>query len=396
MRKKRREKHEIELSTRKPEQHITYADEPNGSQNHGHTIASNGHNRRRSNGVGSETSPTSPRHSQFNHHSRTPSGALDFTPDEVSIVTGKKKSPRSGSSVSTASFFMGPTPSTGDSYKPPHSESTLGSQPATSESTSEATKEEPNASRRVRSLHTTSPDDTCGDENNVESEEDAPVPDYVSRVTTLGESRRSFQEAQTYAQRELMHRQLRYLFIYPLVYILMWLIPFVAHIARYQSGYYRHPSYVLDALTVVSMSSQAAVDCLVFIFVEKPWKHIPGSDGTFLGSFACVRIRERRRRGAGLRWADGEGPMTMQEAMNAERRRAERRREKEEQGNRMRRLKSIQQPVEHYWWEQYGDFESEDGGSASARNTQSSPQESHRERNDPEQGENGDTKKAHR
>jgi G protein-coupled receptor GPR1 len=193
-----------------------------------------------------------------------------------------------------------------------------------------------------------------------------------------------------------MHRQLRYLFIYPLVYILMWLIPFVAHIARYQSGYYRHPSYVLDALTVVSTSSQAAVDCLVFIFVEQPWKHIPGSDGTFLGSFACVRIRERRRRGAGLRWADGEGPMTMQEARNAERRRAERRRKKEEEGNRLRRLKSLQQPSEHYWWEQYGDLESEHGGSTSARDKQSSRQESHRERNDLEQGGNGDTNKAHR
>jgi hypothetical protein len=90
-------------------------------------------------------------------------------------------------------------------------------------------------------------------------------------------------------QRARIHRQLRLMFIYPIVYILMWLMPFVNHCMLYHDGWASHPLYWLSLLGTICITLMGAVDCLIFSLRERPWEHIPSSDGTFLGSFICWR-----------------------------------------------------------------------------------------------------------
>ncbi|PSN62168.1 hypothetical protein BS50DRAFT_139186 [Corynespora cassiicola Philippines] len=80
-----------------------------------------------------------------------------------------------------------------------------------------------------------------------------------------------------------IHRQLRLMFIYPLVYILMWIFPFVAHCMMYQDHYAAHPVYWLMLLNFMCVTLMGTVDCLVFSLRERPWRFIRGADGTFWG-----------------------------------------------------------------------------------------------------------------
>ncbi|KAI0999800.1 hypothetical protein K3495_g8398 [Podosphaera aphanis] len=86
------------------------------------------------------------------------------------------------------------------------------------------------------------------------------------------------------ATRDKIRRQLRFLFIYPLVYVGMWIVPFVTHILQYEDRYALNPPFALTCVTTVCTCIQAAVDCWLFSTREKPWRHIPGSDGSFCGS----------------------------------------------------------------------------------------------------------------
>ena len=81
-------------------------------------------------------------------------------------------------------------------------------------------------------------------------------------------------------------RSLRFLFIYPVVYALMWLIPFASHCLQYSDHYSTNPPFVLSCFVTAILSLQCAVDCVLFSTREKPWRYIGGSDGTFWGSFS--------------------------------------------------------------------------------------------------------------
>ncbi|KAI0541567.1 G protein-coupled glucose receptor regulating Gpa2-domain-containing protein [Xylaria digitata] len=110
--------------------------------------------------------------------------------------------------------------------------------------------------------------------------------------------------------RDRMQRQMRLLFVYPMIYLLTWIAPFVAHVYRYDDVYtassvsstpafansshhYERADFVLAAtsqssshttseplaLRIVSMASLcigAAVDCGFFSAWERPWKHLRG------------------------------------------------------------------------------------------------------------------------
>lgn len=93
-------------------------------------------------------------------------------------------------------------------------------------------------------------------------------------------------------RRRVIQRQLRLLFIYPSVYMIMWTIPFAYHSMNYSNHYAQHPVYALAALAVVCQCGMGCVDCTVFGWREKPWRHIPGSDGTFFGSFMFWRFHQ--------------------------------------------------------------------------------------------------------
>jgi hypothetical protein len=90
-------------------------------------------------------------------------------------------------------------------------------------------------------------------------------------------------------QRRRIHRQLRLMFIYPLVYALMWLIPFVQHCMMYSDRYAHRPVWFFRIGTTVCITSMGFVDCLIFSLREKPWRGMQTSDGTLWGSFAVWR-----------------------------------------------------------------------------------------------------------
>lgn len=75
--------------------------------------------------------------------------------------------------------------------------------------------------------------------------------------------------------RKAIRKQLRYLFIYPGVYLLMWIFPFASHCLLYDDHYVRHPIYWLTVVSTCMVSLQAGVDCVVFSWREKPWRRIP-------------------------------------------------------------------------------------------------------------------------
>lgn len=110
--------------------------------------------------------------------------------------------------------------------------------------------------------------------------------DIVSADTPLKKRRRAIQ------------RQLRLLFIYPVTYLMVWTIPFVYHSFNYSDKYAAHPIPILALLSTFSLTIAGTVDCIVFGWREKPWQHVPGADGTFLGSFKFWTFKSRRRRWA--------------------------------------------------------------------------------------------------
>jgi G protein-coupled receptor GPR1 len=94
----------------------------------------------------------------------------------------------------------------------------------------------------------------------------------------------NFADVKMLRTRDKIRRQLRFLFIYPLVYIGMWVVPFVSHVLQYDDRFAVDPPFALSCLTTIFVCTQAAVDCWLFSTREKPWRHIPGTDGGFWAS----------------------------------------------------------------------------------------------------------------
>lgn len=65
-------------------------------------------------------------------------------------------------------------------------------------------------------------------------------------------------------------RQLRYMFVYPLVYSFMWFPPFINHCYFYTKEH--NPPFALNCISSVCISLLCAVDCLIFSIREKPWR----------------------------------------------------------------------------------------------------------------------------
>ncbi|KAI0011239.1 G protein-coupled glucose receptor regulating Gpa2-domain-containing protein [Xylariaceae sp. FL0662B] len=104
--------------------------------------------------------------------------------------------------------------------------------------------------------------------------------------------------------RERPHRQLRLLFVYPAIYMLTWIAPFVSHVLRYDDTYadqHRAP-LALRVVSIASLGVGAAVDCCFFSAWEKPWLHLRG--GFWEGLALRLRVRSRARRRGGGRTGD--------------------------------------------------------------------------------------------
>jgi G protein-coupled receptor GPR1 len=94
-----------------------------------------------------------------------------------------------------------------------------------------------------------------------------------------------------------LRRQLRLMFIYPLVYTLMWLLPFAHHCTMYFDRYVQRPIWVLRLGAAVCMSSMGFVDCLIFALREQPWQKVsPGNSSSreSLRIWKTITLRTQR------------------------------------------------------------------------------------------------------
>ncbi|KAM0250110.1 hypothetical protein ACHAP5_002427 [Fusarium lateritium] len=73
----------------------------------------------------------------------------------------------------------------------------------------------------------------------------------------------------TVKSREKILRQLRLLFIYPIVYVVIWTLPFIVQLTGYGKG----APYGMRLASIVFLSLHGFADALVFSLKEKPWRH---------------------------------------------------------------------------------------------------------------------------
>jgi G protein-coupled receptor GPR1 len=106
----------------------------------------------------------------------------------------------------------------------------------------------------------------------------------IAELELVNYDGQNFADVEMLRTRDKIRRQLRFLFIYPLVYIGMWVVPFVSHVIQYDDRFAVDPPFALSCLTTIFVCTQAAVDCWLFSTREKPWRHIPGTDGGFWAS----------------------------------------------------------------------------------------------------------------
>ncbi|KAK5210920.1 G protein-coupled receptor gpr1 [Exophiala xenobiotica] len=118
-------------------------------------------------------------------------------------------------------------------------------------------------------------------------------PETDARPNLLAPAKESFASEQADPMKKTrmaIRKQLRYLFIYPLVYIIVWTFPFIYQVQLYNSYGVQHPTFWLILMQAIMLSSQAGVDSVLFSWTEKPWRRID-PDSTF----AIPALRRRGR-----------------------------------------------------------------------------------------------------
>lgn len=99
--------------------------------------------------------------------------------------------------------------------------------------------------------------------------------------------RESVAEREQRRQRLAINKQLRLLFIYPVVYVSMWLLPLV-HQALQTAGYFKdHHAFPLKCFVAFTVPAQCAIDCWLFTVREQPWKFISGNRSKSFWSSFC-------------------------------------------------------------------------------------------------------------
>jgi hypothetical protein len=123
-------------------------------------------------------------------------------------------------------------------------------------------------------------------------------------------------------------KQLHFMFIYPVAYIAMWIVPLVAHCFQYSDQYANEPPYALNAVMTIILTSQCTVDCLLFSIKEKPWRHLRENRKTICRGWAYLKDLTLGRRRSSQSYTR-RGPGKSAAAMAADARLAYRRRDDE-------------------------------------------------------------------
>ena len=102
-------------------------------------------------------------------------------------------------------------------------------------------------------------------------------------------------------KRSHTRRQLRLLFLYPVIYILTWGFPFFSHALGYDAARRSQEPLWLALLQVLSLCSQGTMDCALFMLQEKPWQHVRGGFWSSVGLRIQPRWPSLRRKGGRTR-----------------------------------------------------------------------------------------------
>lgn len=98
-------------------------------------------------------------------------------------------------------------------------------------------------------------------------------PSYASITSTIAGDATPMSD-----NRAKIRHQLRLLFIYPLIYIILWILPFTSHILTWSDNDDSAPFGIVVA-SLASLCIQGAVNSFLFSVWEKPWRHVRGDRG---------------------------------------------------------------------------------------------------------------------
>ena len=76
----------------------------------------------------------------------------------------------------------------------------------------------------------------------------------------------------TRARQTAIKRQLRFMFIYPLVYLISWIPPSVQHFTLYNDAVAARPNFSLACVSTCFVALQCFFDSFVFSYRETPWR----------------------------------------------------------------------------------------------------------------------------
>lgn len=112
----------------------------------------------------------------------------------------------------------------------------------------------------------------------------------VTRISNATGTTKTATTSQLQSTRAAILRQLRLLFIYPVVYVLMWIFPFISHCMQYSDYFAMHPPFWLSIVVTCSLALQAFADCLIFTWREKPWRRVSG--GSMLSARRLKKMKD--------------------------------------------------------------------------------------------------------
>lgn len=116
------------------------------------------------------------------------------------------------------------------------------------------------------------------------------------------------------AQRRLIVKQLKHLFIFPIVYFFMWIIPFAFHMTQYHEKFVGKPVFELAAFAAFIIPLHGLVDVIVYARAERPWRSWRFREGAPRRSVAPVPAQsvnadeqvmpDKQRRHGATNWWD--------------------------------------------------------------------------------------------
>ncbi|KAF3931569.1 hypothetical protein ABW19_dt0208783 [Dactylella cylindrospora] len=115
-------------------------------------------------------------------------------------------------------------------------------------------------------------DDRRGTDSTNRLTSQVPQPQTFSQSSTIAASPTDKNDDTLRQRQYAIQRQLRFLFIYPCVYVLIWLVPLINHSLQYYERFAVRPSFPLVCMSSIALPIQGAVYCLLFSIRERPWR----------------------------------------------------------------------------------------------------------------------------